>query len=854
MKRTLALVLALVMVIGMMAVPASASFTDDKEIKYVEAVDVVAAAGIINGFEDGSFDPDGTLTREQAAKVVAYMLLGAKNADALKASSAPFADVAANRWSAGYIAFVANEGIINGRDDKTFDPTGKVTAFEFAKLMLGALGYDSSIEQYTGAAWSINVGKTALDIGLFDGNDGADYNAPATREEAALYVFNTLQADLVAYDEKGSNIDLGNGIIINTGASKAEPAPVRGTDEWSNIKDEDEEKFAVVQFAERYFKDLEKGTGDADAFMRPATQWTYDGEDVGTYADEADEIYTAKVKGEQIYKDLGKPSASKTVYNYYLNGVKVEASELPCDSGFTGIAADMSKKVGGNGVSIEVYKVDPTNDQADDGIKNVYDVVVITTYVGTIDSWKAAKGAADEYVTVGTVEGAKVPDSFAGKYETEAFSEDDVDDETVVLYTFSQKEKEIQSVVAAESATGIVTATKGSDGFTLSGTSYKYAWGYESEVAYDADEEDEINVYLDEYGYVIYTDSAEDSNETYFLVVDTAEEGNWSKKTYSAKVVFPGTDVVEIVTLKNEESYNKLKDANLAIAEYTSSKDKYTIGEVTLVDDTTVDISTGKASMTVGDKITGNSKTEFLFVKSDDDIDDYKYTSYTGIKNVPDAENKTGTVAAYVENSDNAVALVVVVDAKTTSTGSVDDVLFVYGNTLSKLQKNADYEDGFYTVKAYNITSDEEIELMLDPAFVGTDKDDVANFKADNYFINGYYTTDGLVDDVDVLGTDLTAIDEFATLTDKTFIKTADGNVKMYEIASADGDDVKKGDEINVVEYGIDEDANVFYVNTTDKTVDMGSISGLKKTTDMVDYTVVINEDELVVAVYVFEA
>ena len=62
MKRTLALVLALVMVIGMMAVPASAKFDDDADVQYKEAVDVVAACGIIEGYNN-EFNPKGELTR-----------------------------------------------------------------------------------------------------------------------------------------------------------------------------------------------------------------------------------------------------------------------------------------------------------------------------------------------------------------------------------------------------------------------------------------------------------------------------------------------------------------------------------------------------------------------------------------------------------------------------------------------------------------------------------------------------------------------------------------------------------------------------------------------------------------------
>ena len=858
MKRSLALVLALVMVLGMMAIPASADFTDAKDVKYTEAVDVVAACGIINGFENGSFDPTGTLTREQAAKIVAYMRLGADNADALKATSAPFEDVAANRWSAGYIAYCVNEGIINGRSDKIFDPTGTVTGFEFAKLMLGALGYDSSIEQYTGASWAINVGKTALDIELFDGNDGADYNKPCTREEAALYVFNTLQADLVEYDKKGSTIDLGNGITINTGASDAK-AVTTNNKNGANIADEkdgnNDVKEYTYQFAEKYFTDLEKNTSDSDAFMRPANQWDYDGEDVGTYAQTPDLTYTAKVKGEDIYKALGKPSTDKTNYHFYVDGVEKSPktanadSQLPGDAGFTGINADCSKKVGGNGITIEVYKLD----NADDGYKTTYAVCLINTYAGTIQSWKAAKGSADEYVTITPADGSTVPTNFGnGKYETEIFSDSDADDETVVYYTFSQKsgEQKIQSAFAAESVKGVVTATKAEDGFTMGGTSYKYNATYTDQVAYDADQEDEVEVYLDANGYVVYTDSV-DSDDQFALVLDISHEGNWggSSKSYYAKVVFPGTSEIKVVTLKNEAAYNKLDGVDgdtFAVASYTVSKDKYVFDNVDLLGTGTVDITTKKAAMTIdGTKITGNSKTEFLFVKSDkDDLDDYKFTAYTGIKNVPDSENKSGTASAFIKNSDGDVALVVVVDAKTSSTGSVDDLMYVYGNTVSKLQKDADHEDGYYTMKAYNVTSDEAVVLKLDPTFV----DGLSNKKA-NFFITAYYTSDDLVDAWDVVDAyvDADTTDEFASITAKTLIKYADGNVKMYTL-NADG----KTEE-NVKEFGVADSANVFYVDTTDKTVDQGNITGLKKTTENVDYTVLVNEDDLVVAVYVFE-
>ncbi|MBQ2669044.1 MAG: S-layer homology domain-containing protein, partial [Clostridia bacterium] len=63
MKKFLALVLALVMTMSLVTISAGAEgFTDDSKITYEEAVDVVSAAGIVSGYENGSFNPTGTLT------------------------------------------------------------------------------------------------------------------------------------------------------------------------------------------------------------------------------------------------------------------------------------------------------------------------------------------------------------------------------------------------------------------------------------------------------------------------------------------------------------------------------------------------------------------------------------------------------------------------------------------------------------------------------------------------------------------------------------------------------------------------------------------------------------------------
>ena len=133
LKKTLALVLVVAMMLSFGVIGANAAFTDTSKVNenYAEAVDVLTGIKVIDGVKSGdtyAFQPTGTLTREQAAKIIAYMLLGPTNAQLIsKATTQKFSDVAADRWSAGYIEYCANVGIILGTGDGKFDPEGKLT-------------------------------------------------------------------------------------------------------------------------------------------------------------------------------------------------------------------------------------------------------------------------------------------------------------------------------------------------------------------------------------------------------------------------------------------------------------------------------------------------------------------------------------------------------------------------------------------------------------------------------------------------------------------------------------------------------------------------------------------------------
>ena len=78
MKRLLALTLFVLLILSAVPAAGAAQFTDAAEVRITasEAVEILSDLGIVSGFPDGSFQPDGALTRAQAAKILSiYMTL-----------------------------------------------------------------------------------------------------------------------------------------------------------------------------------------------------------------------------------------------------------------------------------------------------------------------------------------------------------------------------------------------------------------------------------------------------------------------------------------------------------------------------------------------------------------------------------------------------------------------------------------------------------------------------------------------------------------------------------------------------------------------------------------------------------
>ena len=202
LKRALSLALAFVMVISMMVVGVSAvsvdDFSDGADVVNKEAVSVLATLNVINGKDDGSYDPTGVVTRAEMAKMICVILNGGKDPVLGETLNNTYTDTA-NHWAKSYIEYCTTLGIVAGKGDGTFDPNGNVTVAEAGKMVLVALGYNAGVEGYTGANWQINTDVRANALGLYEDLSYTVTSADLTRDNAAQLLYNALDVRMVTY-------------------------------------------------------------------------------------------------------------------------------------------------------------------------------------------------------------------------------------------------------------------------------------------------------------------------------------------------------------------------------------------------------------------------------------------------------------------------------------------------------------------------------------------------------------------------------------------------------------------------------------------------------------------------------
>ena len=207
MKKKLSMLLSVVLLItGLGMTAARAEFSDvasenpyRKAILTLSMLETSSGQKIINGYEDGTFKPDGAITRAECAKIITGVL----NIADVNIEDVPFTDVDGH-WAKNSIGMCASRGIINGMGDGTFAPDAQITYEQILKMIVCTLGYSEPAEGMGG--YPEGYISQANSLGLLDKISGQGFSDNAARGVVAQVVYNALEVKIAQSYEGGTTV------------------------------------------------------------------------------------------------------------------------------------------------------------------------------------------------------------------------------------------------------------------------------------------------------------------------------------------------------------------------------------------------------------------------------------------------------------------------------------------------------------------------------------------------------------------------------------------------------------------------------------------------------------------------
>lgn len=763
LKRALSLALASVMVLGMTVVGTGASYTDVTSKQNQEAIEVLQAVGIMVGDNNGNFNPDQKVTRNEMAVVMSNLM---DYRAATYAGTSPFTDVPS--WAEPYVAACWNNGITSGYTKTTYGGSDTVTTSQAALMLMKALGYFQYQSDFDND-WQFAVVKKAGQIDLFDDVDSGVRDA-MTRNDLAQLVLNALEAGTVEADDNTINVSAGGATVQ---AGKVSYNYITSSKSYATAIDDREAtsstnatKGSIVELGEKLYSGDLKKADNGDNFGRPGSTWTYKSTEIGKYADGADGEWTAKVTNKALYEAAGSDAYDNYKWTVYRNGAELASDTITSDKNnhigrdyaftISKSTKTSSERVltSGEGVLTQVF-VDSDKKTAvlsliDTGVAKVtkvtedngkYEVTVSFKTKVT----KAVKDAKDEKkLTFSEL----TPDT---KFTTDVkLAKDDV-----VVYTASEQSGEIETMAKAKTVAGKVTGQKDGDYTTIDGTSYTYNYAYTGEKdddkfigygVYNLEDsqkngnpsiDKDATLYLDAYGYMVAFEGKTSTAEDYLFVKSLdVSFGN----DVAAKVVFfDGTQKtvdLDQITLADGTVRDAAYESGKA---YDADKNnvqvdtvyKYTEGssydlEVVKTSDvkaaTAAKISNKNPSISgTGDKIVTDSQTVFVDVKNN--------KTWTGYKNV---SSKTNASVKAVYNSDN-VAEIVFIYGPFSGSANADDFVILKGTGVEAV-KDSKNKTVYRFTSAYDVKGEQIKDLYAASKPTGLSKG--------LYLIKGYTDDD----------------------------------------------------------------------------------------------------------------
>ena len=840
LKRTLSLALASVMLVGMMSVGASAvnasDFTDADEIVNKDAVSTMTALGIINGKEDGSyFDPTGNVTRAEMAKMLCVAINGGVDPVLGVKDTPTFTDIKGT-WAESYIEYCAANGIIAGRGNNKFDPTGTVSATEAAKMLLGVLGYNAEKSGLVGNDWAINTNVLANQNGLYKNLANLNANTLLTRDNAAQMIYNALDANMVELNAAGnyttSQYSYTGTESVVTGTERVWVVKIKDSSVNDAVKALDGSVYNSRQDAIDTLKDANGGTTlDTGKYtLEQKTQNVYGENTVTKYADETmgHKYLSLITDGDAVLTDVEKDS--KGTYTLYMNGITTKGQYTKVEGDYSNLigqkvevlykdsenvygvyaSTDSSLIVESTAGKVEAVK---NGEVKIDGTTYKVDSNVTTTalYTGklidglNVGGNKAAAVKAydnDDNGKIDTVvyvpfTAAKVTyvgeKSFntdvAGtniKFEDVNAYDDMAKNDYVIKSDAANTVDDTDTYVLAETVEGKIEATK-SDSVRIDGTWYNYVTTTpDTDLALDSTVKAAVL-----NGYIVKSEVVTASHELqdYAVIVKTDEDVNG----YVAKLLFADGTTKVVTTDKDYgsagENYgNALVTYEVKKGEYVLTKAKTNSGDA---DKAGFDlIVTGKYVNSSGKgKIGGESIADDAVIFVQDSAGKFSTMAGSDFAKYSTSSVKDQNITAYA-NKDNSTGYNSIVLAYVELNAKVNSITSNYGYVTSAVSttKNNDGE----TVSSFTFWdgATEHKDIMTDEK-VSLSKGDIFTYEENK---DGSYT----VTEVDnLLRTAIIAYNE------------KNGDIRFTDASLSD-----KGSNVNAE---ITKDTVIIGINSDDK-------------------------------------
>lgn len=186
-KRMTAASMAALMAVSMLPVSACAASAEDMAPVKAPAWNTAQHMQYMNGYADGTFRPDASITRAEACKLIAGLL-----AEKSGGGDYTFIDVPADAWFAESVSEMTGFSLINGYENGTFRPDAPITRAEFVSILARFPHTDRGTEQsfadVPASHWAHEAVQTALAQGWVTSDARFRPDAKITRAETVTMI------------------------------------------------------------------------------------------------------------------------------------------------------------------------------------------------------------------------------------------------------------------------------------------------------------------------------------------------------------------------------------------------------------------------------------------------------------------------------------------------------------------------------------------------------------------------------------------------------------------------------------------------------------------------------------------